>query len=102
MITDKLASCGAAKAGPLPGVGHRRRKGLNDRAGNSHQPARRRERQTKRFKSPRQARRFLSAHDRIANLFHLRRGHVPAIRRRAARARASEAWAEISGSAAAA
>ncbi len=54
------------------------------------------------FKSPRQAQRFLSAHDQIANLFHLRRDHVTAVEYRAARARAFETWAEISGVAAAA
>jgi len=52
----------------MPGVEHRRHKGLNNRAENSHQPTRRRERQMKRFKSPRQAQRFLSAHDQINNL----------------------------------
>jgi putative transposase len=56
----------------------------------------------KRFKSARQAQRFLSTHDQIANLFHLRRGHVAALQYRAARARAFEVWADISGAAAAA
>ncbi len=56
----------------------------------------------KRFKSPRQAQRFLSANDQINNLFHLRRDHLPASQYRAARARALETWAEISGIAAAA
>jgi putative transposase len=55
MITDKLASYGAAKAEVMPSVEHRRHKGLNNRAENSHQPTRRRERQMKRFKSPGQA-----------------------------------------------
>ena len=56
----------------------------------------------KRFKSPRQAQRFLSAHDQIGNLFHLRRGHLTAVQYRAARARAFEVWADVSGVAAAA
>ncbi len=56
----------------------------------------------KRFKSAGQAQRFLSAHDRINNLFHLRRDHVTASQYRAVRARAFETWAEISGVAAAA
>ena len=51
----------------------------------------------KRFKSARQAQRFLSAHDQIANLFHLRRDHISAIEYRAARTRAFETWADISG-----
>ena len=56
----------------------------------------------KRFKSPRQVQRFLSAHDQIGNLFHLRRDHVTATEYRAARTRAFEVWADISGVAAAA
>ena len=56
----------------------------------------------KRFKSARQAQRFLSAHDQVNNLFHLRRDHVTASEYRAARARAFEMWAEISGVAVAA
>ncbi len=102
MITDKLGSYSAAKRDLMPGVEHRRHKGLNNRAENSHQPTRRRERQMKRFKSARQAQRFLSAHDQIANLFHLRRDHVSAVQFRAARARAFETWADISGLAVAA
>src|SRR6201995_3924957 len=72
MITDKLASYGAAKREVMPGIEHRQHKGLNNRAENSHQPTRRRERIMKRFKSPRQAQRFLSVHDQIANIFSRR------------------------------
>ncbi len=97
MVTDKLASYGAAEREVMPGVERRRHKGPNNRAENSHRPTRRRERQMKRFKSPRQAQRFLSAHDQIDSLFHLRRDHVTAVQYRAARARAFEAWAEVSG-----
>ena len=56
----------------------------------------------KRSKSPRQALRFLSAHDQISDLFHLRRDHLAAGEYRAAGARAFAVWAEISGVAAAA
>src|SRR3982751_3237449 len=97
MITDKLASYGAAKAEVMPSVEHRRHKGLNNRAENSHQPTRQRERQMKRFKSAGQAQRFLSAHDQINNLFPLGREHLPAIDYRAARTRAFELWATITG-----
>ncbi len=100
MVTDKLGSYGAAKGEVMPSVEHRRHKGLNNRAENSRQPTRRRERQMKRFKSARQAQRFLSTHDPINNLFHLRRDHVTAIEYRAARARAFETWADVSGVAA--
>ena len=100
MITDKLASYGAAKRELVPGVEHRSHKGLNNRAENSHQPTRRRERQMKRFKSAGQAQRFLSAHDPINNLFHLRRDHLPAVQYRAARTQAFQIWAEVTGVAA--
>jgi putative transposase len=102
LITDKLASYPAAKKELMPGVEHRRHKGLNNRAENSHQPTRRRERQMKRFKSAGQAQRFLSAHDQINNLFPLYREHVSATEYRAARRRAFAVWAEVSGVAAAA
>ena len=86
----------------MPAVEHRHHKGLNNRAENSHQPTRRRERQMKRFKSPGQTQQFLSAHDPINNLFHLRREHVTADQYRAARAQAFEVWADITGVSAAA
>src|SRR6187455_2249005 len=102
MITDKLGSYGAAKKEIMPGVEHRQHKGLNNRAENSHQPTRRRERQMKRFKSARQAQRFLSAHDQINNLFLLPRHRMTATdyraeRTRAERTRAFEAWHDVSG-----
>ncbi len=77
-------------------------KGLNNRAENSHQPTRKRERQMKQFKSAGQAQRFLSAHDGINNLFHLRRRQVPATQYRVARTQAFQVWAEITGVAASA
>ena len=95
MITDKLASYGAAKREIMPGIEHRQHKGLNNRAENSHQPTRRRERQMKQFKSAGQAQRFLSAHDQINNLFHLRRDHVTAAEHRASRTQTFQVWAEI-------
>jgi len=102
MITDKLASDDAAKREVIPppaspSVEHRKHKGLNNRAENSHQPTRQRERQIKRFKSAGQAQRFLSAHDGISNLFHLRRHQVPATQCRAARTEAFQTWAEVTG-----
>ena len=97
MITDKLASYAAAKRKILPGVEHRQHKGLNNRAENSHQPTRRRERQMKRFKSPRQSQCFLSAHAGINNLFHLHRDHLSADQCRAARTQAFQTWAEVTG-----
>ncbi len=101
-MTDKLASHGAAKREVMPSVEHRKHKGLNNKAENSHQPTRRRERQMKRFKSAGQAQRFLSAHDGINNLFHLCRHDVPAVQYRAARTQAFQIWDEVTGVTAAA
>src|SRR4051812_49345812 len=100
MITDKLASYGAAQRAIMLGVEHRQHKGLNNRAENAHQPTRRRERQMKRVKSSRQAQLFLSANDQINNLFPLRRDHRPAIEYRAARTQAFQTWVEVTGVAA--
>src|SRR5215218_9731220 len=100
MITDKLASYNAAKTEVMPSVEHLRHKGLSNRAENSHQPTRRRERQMKRFASAGQAQRFLSAYDQISNLFHLRRDHRPAAQYRAARTQAFQTWAAATGVAA--
>jgi putative transposase len=101
MITDKLASYGAAKRKIMPGVEHRQHKGLNNRAENSHLPTRRRERIMRRFKSPGQAQRFLAAHDQIANLFR-RPANTNAADHRRNRAQAFQTWAEVAGAAIAA
>jgi putative transposase len=87
MITDKLRSYGAAKPEIMPGVEHRSYKGLNNRAENSHQPVRQRERIMKRFKSQRHLKRFVFIHDLIGNLFQIPRhdissGHATGARRR--------------------
>jgi transposase-like protein len=55
------------------------------------------ERIMKRFKSARQAQRFLSVHDQVANLFHIPYPEsATADFRRASRERAFAAWCEIS------
>ena len=95
LMTDKLRSYGAARKDIGLRIEHRQHKGLNNRAENSHQPTRRRERVMKRFKSPRHAQKFLSVHDQIANLFHFPRNTLSAIDYRAARAKALAAWYEI-------
>jgi len=97
LITDKLRSYAAAKRQIMPGVEHRQHKGLNNRAENSHQPTRRRERIMKRFKSPRQVQRFLSTHDQIANVFSRRPDQDTAAKFRTARSQAFAAWAEVTG-----
>ena len=97
MITDKLRSYGAARAKMSLAVEHRQHKGMNNRAENSHQPTRRRERIMKRFKSARQAQQFLSVHDQVANLFHIPFPEfTTADFRRASREQAFAVWREIS------
>ena len=97
LITDKLRSYGAAKREIMPGVEHRQHKGLNNRAENSHQPTRRRERIMKRFKSPRQVQRFLSTHDQIANLFSRCPNQDTAAKFHSARRQAFATWGEVTG-----
>jgi putative transposase len=73
IITDKLRSYGAAKKELLPRVEHRQHKRLNNRAENSHQPTRVREKVMRRFKSQGQAQRFLSAQGPIRQHFRPKR-----------------------------
>lgn len=95
MITDKLRSYGAAKRDIIPGVEHRSHKGLNNRAENSHQPTRRRERIMKGFKSARHLQRFVSIHDPVANLFHIQRHDIQSHHHRDLRTAAMQMWNEI-------
>ncbi len=60
----------AAKAKIIPGVELRQNLYLNNRAENSHQQTRLRERRMKRFKSPRRAQQLLSAHSPIHQHCH--------------------------------
>jgi putative transposase len=94
MITGKLASYGAARKQMRLSIEHRQHKGLNNRAENSHQPTRQKERQMKKFKSPGKAQRFLSAHGPINNLFRPRRHLLNATAYRAARKQAFSTWLE--------
>jgi putative transposase len=95
MITDKLRSYGAAKRDIMPGVEHRSHKGLNNRAENSHQPTRRRERIMKGFKSARHLQRLVSIHDPIANLFYIPRHNILSAHHRELRAAAMQMWHDI-------
>ncbi len=83
-------------------VEHRRHKGLNNRAENSHQPTRERERRMRRFKSPGHAQRFLAAYGPIASHFRPRRHRLTAAAYRDTRADRFATWREVTGVAAAA
>ncbi|MFB7224337.1 IS6 family transposase [Streptomyces sp. NPDC056227] len=73
IVTDKLRSYGAAHREAMPSAEHRSHKGLNNRAENSHQPTRQRERAMKGFRSVGGAQRFLSAFSGISPHFRPRR-----------------------------
>jgi putative transposase len=64
----------------MPNVIHRQSRYLNNRAENSHQPTRQRERRMKKFKSPEQAQAFLSVFDPVARHFRTMRHQISAER----------------------
>jgi putative transposase len=102
IITDKLRSYSAAKQEILPRVEHRQYRYLNNRAENSHQPTRQRERRMQGFKSPGHAQRFLAAHGPIASHFRPRRHRLPARAYHQELTRRFHTWREITGTAMAA
>ncbi|MDP9351116.1 MAG: IS6 family transposase, partial [Chloroflexota bacterium] len=97
LITDRLASYGAAKREVLRGVEHRQSRYLNNRAENSHQPTRKRERVMQRFKSAGHAQRFLSAFGPILEHFCPRRHRMKAGEYRAQRQHRFQVWDEVTG-----
>jgi putative transposase len=102
IITDKLRSYGAAKREMLPSVEHRQHRYLNNRAENSHQPTRQRERRMQRFKSAGHAQRFLAAYGPIAEHFRPRRHILPACEYRQTMGQRFQIWREVTGTARAA
>jgi putative transposase len=95
IITDKLKSYAAAKREILPGVEHRQHRYLNNRAENSHQPTRQRERRMQGFTSPGHAQCFLSAHGPIVPHFRPRRHQVSAPAYRREMRHRFQSWQEI-------
>jgi putative transposase len=99
IITDKLRSYGAAERVVMPGAAHRRHPYLNNRAENSHQPTRERERRMRRFKSPRHAQRFVEVHG-VASHFRPRRHLLSAAKYRQVRNKRFRVWNEVTGASA--
>jgi putative transposase len=97
IITDQLRSYGAAKRELLPGVEHRQHRSLNNRAENSHQPTRQRERRMGRLKSSGHAQRFLSAYGPIASHFRPKRHRLPASVYRQEMRQRFQVWQEVTG-----
>jgi putative transposase len=95
VITDKLANYPPALRRVLPSSEHRRHKGLNNRAENSHQPTRQRERAMRRFKSAEQAQRFLESFGAVGDHFRTGRYRTPAIARRQLLTERRRTWREV-------
>ena len=94
VITDKLRSYIKPIKTLTPDADHRAHKGLNNAIEVSHRPTRKREKIFGKFKSHRQAQRFLSAHDQINLIFRPRRYQLTAASYRHARSDAFSLWAD--------
>jgi transposase-like protein len=92
LVTDKLPSYGAARR--ELGLSARHEQGLrkNNRAENSHQVVRRRERKMQGFKSAGSAQRFLSIHSAVYNTFNLQRHLISRRTLRRFRTEAATQW----------
>ncbi len=92
IVTDKLRSYGVAHREVFPEANHDNDQYANNRAEQSHEATRVRERGMRRFKSVEQAQRFLGAHAAVSNLFNLGRHLVRAEHYRNLRISAFTEW----------
>ena len=92
IVTDKLRSYGVAHRELIPEATHSTKQYENNRAEQSHESTRVREPGMRKFKSVRQAQRFLGAHASVSNLFNLGRHLVRAEHYRNLRVGAIEEW----------
>jgi putative transposase len=97
VVTDKLGSYQAARRRVARSVEHRQSKYLNNRAENSHQPTRTRERAMKRFTSAGHAQRFLSAFSGISPHFRPGRHQLRADEYRCKMTVRFTTWNEVTG-----
>ena len=97
ITTDKLKSYAAAKQELMPSVNHCQDKGKNNRAENSHQPTRERERHMRRFKSAKHVQRFLSVFAVIGSFFRVGRHLLGAKNYRELIRRRFSAWGDVVG-----
>jgi putative transposase len=95
ITTDKLRSYAAAKAELMPSVLHRQDKHLNNRAENSHQPTRERERRMRGFKSAKHAQKFLAIFSVICTFFRVGRHLLQAKNYRELMQRRFSDWREV-------
>jgi putative transposase len=92
IVTDKLRSYPVAHREVIPEAFHVTDHYANNRAEQSHEVTRVREREMRRFKSMAQAQRFLLAHAAVSNLFNLSRHLVGAEHYRNLREGAFTEW----------
>jgi transposase-like protein len=92
LITDRLRSYTCAFRHLRLTCPHEQGLRKNNRAENSHQAVRRRERKMQRFKSPRSTQRFLNMHAAVHNTFNLQRHLVSRSTLRIFRAEAANQW----------
>ena len=92
LVTDDLRSYAAAAHTLGFTRRHERGRWRNNRAENSHQPTRRRERKMQGFKSAGSAQRFLSAHAAVQNTFYVQRHLTSARTHRTFREAAMNTW----------
>jgi putative transposase len=92
LVTDKLRSYAAAFRHLQLTCRHEQGLRKNNRAENSHQAVRRRERKLQRFKSARSAQRFLSVHGAVHNTFNFQRHLISRSTLRIFRAEATAQW----------
>src|SRR5215472_3938151 len=92
LVTDQLRSYAAAFRRLRLSCPHEQGLRKNNRAENSHQVVRRRERKMRRFKSARSAQRFLSMHAVVHNTFNLQRHLISRSTLRIFRAEAAHNW----------
>jgi putative transposase len=92
IVTDKLRSYPVAHREMIPESIHVTDRYANNRAEQSHEATRVRERGMRKFKSARQAQRFLGAHAAVQNLFNLGRHLVSAQHYRDLRMSVFEEW----------
>jgi putative transposase len=92
IVTDKLRSYGVARREVIPESIHSTEQYENNRAEQSHEATRVRERGMRKFKSVKQAQRFLGAHAAVSNLFNLGRHLIRAEHYRDLRVSAFSEW----------
>ena len=94
LVTDKLRSHASAFRQLRLTCRHEQRLRQNNRAENSHQVVRRRERKLQRFKSAKSAQRFLNMHAAVHNTFKLQRHLISRSTLRIFRAEAAAQWSD--------